>query len=266
MTSDMRDQDTATVGPRRPDPLGTLRRHGRDAWHVVAPARDDPHGPLPPLLLVLTFVTGLIDAFSYLALGHVLVANMTGNIVFLAFAISGAPGFLWWASVLAILSFLAGAVVGGRVVMSRGQHRGALLLGGALCETVLVAVAFVLSLIVQMPLHDAQIVAFVLVLGIALGIQNATARALGVPDLTTTVLTLTITGIASDSALAGGSDSRVGRRLVSITAMFAGALTGGLLAVHGHFSLLLGGATVILALVTAAAVRHARSGAPWVHR
>jgi hypothetical protein len=39
-------------------------------------ARD---GPLPPLLLALTAVTGLVDAASYLKLGHVFVANMTGT-------------------------------------------------------------------------------------------------------------------------------------------------------------------------------------------
>ena len=45
------------------------------------------------MLVVLTVVTGLVDAFSYLVLGHVFVANMTGNVVFLAFALVGAKGF-----------------------------------------------------------------------------------------------------------------------------------------------------------------------------
>ena len=40
-------------------------------------------GPLPPLLVVMTVVTGIVDAVSYLALGHVFVANMTGNVAFL---------------------------------------------------------------------------------------------------------------------------------------------------------------------------------------
>src|SRR3984957_14157950 len=48
-------------------------------------------GPLPPLLLMMTFVTGLVDAFAYLVLGHVFVANMTGNVVFLGFALAQAP-------------------------------------------------------------------------------------------------------------------------------------------------------------------------------
>jgi hypothetical protein len=52
-----------------------------------------------------------------------------------------------------------------------------------------------------------------------MGAQNATARRPAVLDLTTTVLTLTITGIAADSALVGGSGAKAGRRLVSVMAM-----------------------------------------------
>ncbi len=40
-------------------------------------------------------------------------------------------------------------------------------------------------------------------LGAGYGVQNATARRLTVGDLTTTVLTLTLTGIAADSWLGG---------------------------------------------------------------
>ena len=50
-------------------------------------------GRLPPMLLALTAVTGLVDAVSILALGRVLVANMTGNMVFVGFALAGAAGF-----------------------------------------------------------------------------------------------------------------------------------------------------------------------------
>ena len=64
-----------------------------DIRQTLVPDQSGKDGPLPPLLLCLTLVTGLVDAFSYLALGHILVANMTGNVVFLGFALAGAPGF-----------------------------------------------------------------------------------------------------------------------------------------------------------------------------
>ena len=60
-------------------------------------------------------VTGLVDAFSYLVLGHVFVANMTGNVVFLGFALVGAPGFSIGASAVALVSFWLGALAGGRI-------------------------------------------------------------------------------------------------------------------------------------------------------
>jgi len=69
-----------------------MRRPLGDAWRTIVPPAEDPHGPLSPLLLGLTVVTGLVDAFSYLVLGHVFVANMTGNVVFLGFALAGAAG------------------------------------------------------------------------------------------------------------------------------------------------------------------------------
>jgi uncharacterized membrane protein YoaK (UPF0700 family) len=73
----------------------------------------DRQGPLPALLLILTGVTGLVDAVSYLKLGHVFVANMTGNVVFLGFAVADAADFTISASLIAIAAFMAGALAGG---------------------------------------------------------------------------------------------------------------------------------------------------------
>src|SRR5437899_13104886 len=101
-----------------------MRRPLRDAWRTIVPSAEDPHGPLSPLLLGLTVVTGLVDAFSYLVLGHVFVANMTGNVVFLGFALAGAAGFSVSASLSAIGAFCLGAFVGGRSEERRGGKEG----------------------------------------------------------------------------------------------------------------------------------------------
>ena len=72
--------------------------------------------------------------------------------------------------------------------------------------------------------------AIIVLLAVGMGVrQNAAARKLAVPDLTTTVLTLTLTGLAADSALAGGEGSNVGRYALSVAAMLLGALVGGVL-------------------------------------
>ena len=67
------------------------------------------------MLILLTVVTGVVDAVSYIALGHVFVANMTGNVVFLGFALAGASGLSAPASIAALGAFLVGAVAGGRI-------------------------------------------------------------------------------------------------------------------------------------------------------
>jgi len=91
--------------------------------------------------------------------------------------------------------------------------------------------------------------AVVAVLAVAMGVQNATARGLAVPDLTTTVLTLTLTGIAADTRAAGGTGSRAGRRLISIAAMRGGALVGAVLILRGQVTASLAVAVILLAVV-----------------
>src|ERR1700722_8242946 len=114
-----------------------------EAWRTIVPPADDKNGPLAPLLLSLTVVTGMVDAFSYLVLGHVFVANMTGNVVFLGFALVGAPGFSLAASLTAVAGFLVGAGAGGRLSVAFGHHRGRLLLTVGALETGFVALATV---------------------------------------------------------------------------------------------------------------------------
>src|SRR5450432_3005845 len=108
---------------------------------TLAPHGDAKHGPLPPLLVSMTLVTGLVDAFSYLVLGHVFVANMTGNVVFLGFALAGAPDFSIVDSVVALVSFGLGAAVGGRLGSQFGHHRGKHLSTAATIQAVFLAAA-----------------------------------------------------------------------------------------------------------------------------
>ena len=234
----------------------------RDAWTTVVPDLKDRHGPLPPLMLALTLTTGLVDAFSYLTLGHVFVANMTGNVVFSGFALVGAPGFSLTASLAAVGAFATGALFGGRLARRAHAHRGRLLHRALVLETLLVAAACAAAQMADSS-HDAVRYLLIVLLGLAMGVQNAAARALAVPDLTTTVLTLTITGIASDSRLAGGPGSRAGRRVLSAAAMFLGALIGALAVLHGHRSMPLLLAALLLAAATAAAFPLTRSDRSW---
>lgn len=229
-----------------------------DVRKTVVPSRQGDDGLLPPLLVALTAVTGLVDAVSYLRLGHVFVANMTGNVVFLAFALAGASGFSVWASVLALGCFALGAAAAGRLGRSLAKSRELLLGVTAAIEAVLVGAAVIMAALTVLPLPAGLRHALIVVLAAAMGAQNATVRKLAVPDLTTTVLTMTITGIAADSFLAGATGAKAGRRLTSVAAMLLGALAGALLVLRGHLVYPLVIALVILVAVAVTAVARSR--------
>jgi len=192
--------------------------------------------PLPWLLLLLSVTTGLVDAISVLGLGKVFTANMTGNIVFLGFAASGTPGFRVAPYVFAIAAFMVGALIAGRV----GKHHAGSplrrwLLTAASIEAALLwiaaGVAIGFDVATQSPGSSVNII--IALTGLAMGFRNATIRQLKVPDLTTTVLTLTITGLAADSGLAGGTNPNWARRIGSVAAIFLGAAIGAYLVTHG---------------------------------
>jgi uncharacterized membrane protein YoaK (UPF0700 family) len=185
---------------------------------------DRPHGPLPLFLVCLTVVTGLVDAFSYLRLGHVFVANMTGNVVFLGFGLAGVGEISIVASLLAVLAFVLGATVGGRWAAGRAVHRGHLLAAATSAQAGVLLVASVVASTGGVRSSAVRLVLIGL-LAVAMGGQNAVVRRLAVPDLTTTVLTLTVTGLVADTT----ASSVRARRLVSVLAMLAGALAGGVL-------------------------------------
>ena len=222
--------------------------------------QDPRHGPLPLLLVLLTIVTGLVDAVSYLALGHVFVANMTGNVVFLGFAVADAEDFSVSASLTAIAAFLFGALAGGWLAGWQGAHRGRLLVTTLLIEALLVALALAASLLVSVQGGRYLII---VALSVAMGLQNAIARRLAVPDLTTTVLTLTLTGFAADSVLAGGTNPRPGRRTIATVSMFLGAAIGALVLLRVDASAVLALALALLLIVLTAAAPHWRTTAAW---
>jgi uncharacterized membrane protein YoaK (UPF0700 family) len=105
--------------------------------------------------------------------------------------------------------------------------------------------------------------ALIVLLALAMGLQNATARRLAVPDLTTTVLTLTLTGLAADSALAGGSAPNVGRRMLAVATMFVGALIGAVLVFQVSVSAVLALALLLLIVNGVAGYRMSSSTDPW---
>lgn len=251
-------------------------------------AADPAYGPLPGLLIALTVLTGVVDAVSILALGRVFVANMTGNVVFAAFAVVGAPGFSLSASLFALAGFLIGAYLGGVLVARHSGDRGLLLRDGCALELAFAAVALAVAALSGGPGAGHGILAIsggafsaavtdatAALLAVALGTQNAVARKLAVPDLTTTVLTMTLTGVGADLRTVFGRDHPVrgaapataraalGRRLLAVAAMVAGAAAGASLALRVSPVSALALAAGLLALTAAWAALAARRPASW---
>jgi uncharacterized membrane protein YoaK (UPF0700 family) len=194
--------------------------------------------PLLLALSLLTLVTGLVDAACYLGLGRVFTANQTGNVVLLAFGAARAQGLPVLAPVVSLVLFLVGAAAGGRLASRLVGPAGAEVPASVrrrwvtialLAELGLVVVAGVVA--VGLPVGGGGARRYVVIglLAAGLGVQNATVRRLAVPDVTTTVLTMTLTGLAAESWLAGGRNPRAGRRVAAVGLMVAGALAGALL-------------------------------------
>ncbi len=234
-----------------------------EAARTLWPAPGERHGPLPPLLVGLTVVTGVVDAASYLKLGHVFVANMTGNIVFLGFALAGASGLSALTSLAALACFLLGALAGGWLIARVPQHRGLLLRNASALQALLLAIALTISLAASEPLHTGGRYALLVPLALAMGVQNAAAQRLAVPELTTTVLTRTLTGLSSEMRPLGGPGAKLGRRAVAVTAMLLGALLGGALALHVSVAAAVALAAAIVFAVALAVHRSSRTEDAW---
>lgn len=208
--------------------------------------------PLPLLLLLLSLTTGLIDAVSVLGLGKVFTANMTGNVVFLGFALAGTPGFVAAPFLVALTAFMVGALMAGRLGKSMGgRPLSRWLVSAAMLEAALLWSAAAIAYRFDVPAQEPRwaLHAIIAATAVAMGFRNATIRQLKVPDLTTTVLTLTITGIAADSTLGGGANPNWARRIGSVAAILGGAALGALLVVRTGslvIPLILAGALVLV--------------------
>ncbi len=186
--------------------------------------------PLRVVLIMLAFASGLIDAASYLGLGHVFTANMTGNILLLGLATAGASGFSTSACLVSVGAFLVGAGVAGWLDRElRASRRRFIAEIGSDQDPLAATVAFTVVVKPASPGADVTIG----LLAFAMGARNDTIGRLSVQtNLTTTTLTAALTGLASDFALGGGSIVLASRRLTSLFSLLAGALLGATLYLH----------------------------------
>jgi uncharacterized membrane protein YoaK (UPF0700 family) len=177
-------------------------------------------------LLLLTFATGIVDAISVLVLGHVFVANMTGNVIFLGFWFVPHSGVDMTAAVVAFASFVAGTVLGGRLARHIDNEVRRWLTVSLGLEVIVLVTLSILAGTGVLNYHDNTKLILTAGLALTFGSQNAMARQFGIQELSTTVLTSTIVGLGFDSRLAGGTGHREKLRYSVVVTMCAGAVVG----------------------------------------
>lgn len=201
-----------------------------------------------PALLLLTLATGVVDAVSYLALDRVFTGNMTGNVLFIGFALSGEGDIPLLNNAIALIGFLLGALIAARVLrgrnhLSRLPHANLVVLACGAVLTVAIA-AFWLAV---GDLDESTMLPVTAALAIVMGAQAASVRATGISDVSTIVVTSTLANLAIDSHLAGGTGDKWRRRVLAVVAMGGGGALGAvLIRFTGHGAIPLLGAGILM--------------------
>jgi uncharacterized membrane protein YoaK (UPF0700 family) len=182
-------------------------------------------------MLLLSFGTGVLDAATYLGLHGVFTANMTGNVVFVGLGLAGGNDVPLLRAGLALGGFVLGAVVIGLVQRGREvRHNTDAVAAGTFVVAALLVAGSALVL------HAVDLSGFGLdlltaTIAFAMGAQAVAARRVGVPDVSTVVVTSTIAGLAADGPWTGNRTGWLAthRRLAAVLSMGAGAVAGAFL-------------------------------------
>jgi uncharacterized membrane protein YoaK (UPF0700 family) len=206
------------------------------------------------MLLVLTLAAASVDAISYLGLGHVFTAMMTGNTVLLGLALAQGEVLAAVRSILALIGFAIGAFVGAIIVEreSYPPEWPAAVTAALAFETIILAI-FAANFTLFDGIRGGMIYLLIILSALAMGVQSAAVRRLGVPGIATTYITGTLTSLMVDllgwlrsiaarlpvSKTAEGSevkrkpwDQRVGLLAGVVTLYCLGALIGGVLQLY----------------------------------
>ncbi|MCU1406900.1 MAG: hypothetical protein JWQ43_3203 [Glaciihabitans sp.] len=177
-------------------------------------------------LLLLTASTGAIDAVSYLSLDRVFTGNMTGNVLFIGFALVGVADIPLLNNVIALLGFVVGSIVSGRIV-GRGHtvklpktSAWVLVVGGAIA----IGLGVMWTLMGDLP--HLLILTVTFLLAVVMGAQVSAVKPVGNSDITTIVVTNTLANLARDSRLGGGKGQAWVHRLLAVVCMGLGAMVG----------------------------------------
>ena len=181
------------------------------------------------LMMALTVVTGALDAVGYLGLDRVFTGNMTGNVVILGMGIAAEEGLPVAGPLIALIGYVTGAAIVGGLIRGRVRAWTPVVTATICVNAVILAAVATVLLLVPVPGQSLGGVAAAATIALVMGAQASIARFLAVTDMTTVVVTSTITSYASETLFTGGLAWFTHRRLWAVVAIFAGALAGGLM-------------------------------------
>lgn len=185
--------------------------------------------PLTRTLLILTFVTGIVDVVSFLALGQVFSAMQTGNVIFLGLGVAGVSGAPVLAPLVALVAFLVGGTVAALIARTATPAARSRLRLAMAVEIGLLGVAAVLAALADVSPGGLTAYVLIAILSVAMGLRNTIARGIGDPNLATTVLNLTLSAFVSSTPTGIASEGELALRATAIMAILAGAVAGALL-------------------------------------
>jgi uncharacterized membrane protein YoaK (UPF0700 family) len=183
------------------------------------------------LVVTLTFLTGTVDASSFIHLGNVFTSVMTGNMVLLGAAVGrGALSALAGAA-LAIACYVAVTLLGAHLAgrPAPGDSRWPAPVTAALSVELLLFGGFALAWWGTGSAPPPPVQPFMLgTAAVALGIQSSAVLRLGVSGMSTTYLTGTLTTLAH-TLVTQRTLTGAGRPLATLSALIAGGACGALL-------------------------------------
>jgi uncharacterized membrane protein YoaK (UPF0700 family) len=233
----------------------------RNLWHRLT--CDERDGPLAGLLIVLTVASGLIDGTTLLRLGHVFGAAMTGNLLFIGVALAGAPGFSVTTSLTALGAFVTGSFVAKLIIDHTSSDRGRLLRDAAAFQLAALAVStIIVGAVGNTPGPGARYPLLALI-SAAMGVQMAAVRELGVREVTTTVLTTTLSTLIIDLHPSTWRAVSGQLRVLAILVEVLGAAVGALFVLNVATWTSLGLAAAVVATVVVLAHRGSRDEPAW---
>lgn len=148
-------------------------------------------------VLLFTWVAGSVDAITYLT-AHVFTANMTGNAVLLGISVGQGKGSAALSSLIALLAFVVGVVLGALVVGEGGAAGASADVRRAVWVETFLLLIFALVWLALVPLPSrVTVILLIISSGLAMGAQSAAVRRLKLPGIATTYITGTITSLFS---------------------------------------------------------------------